>query len=259
VHLSGAETLDGVLRLVNATMAQAVRLVTIERGYDPRDYTIVAYGGSGPLHAASVASELGIGRVLVPTNPGLGSAYGLLIADTRQDFSMTRVASAAHLTQAAVAEAFAALEQRARREFGEYGREWGEVRLRREVDMRYAGQAYEIAVPYDAPQSVPDLVGGFHEAHRLRYGHAVVDADVEAVGYRVVATAPSPLRSVRPAPAPRLPSADRAPGYHARHELRPGTTLRGPCVVEEPTATTYVPDGWIGRADALGNLILEAA
>jgi N-methylhydantoinase A len=248
VGLSRRETLDGVLRLVNVTMAQAVRLVSIERGYDPRDYTIVAYGGSGPLHAAAVAADLGIGRVLVPVNPGLVSAYGLLIADTRQDFSITRVTPAAHVAD---------LEQHARREFQAYERPWRDVRCRREVDMRYAGQAYEISVACDG-LAVPAMVDAFYDAHRARYGHAVRDQDVEIVGYRLIAVAASPLRAIRPAPAAPPPAAPHASGYHARHELEPGAGLAGPCVVEERTATTFVPEGWSARTDRLGNLVLDA-
>jgi N-methylhydantoinase A len=256
VALSRAETLEGVLRLVNVTMAQAVRLVTIERGYDPRDYTIVAYGGSGPLHAAAVAADLGISRVLVPTNPGLVSAYGLLIADTRQDFSMTRVSPAASLTDAGVADVFAELEARAQREFAEYARPWSDVRCRREMDMRYAGQAYEIPVACDG-LTVAAITQSFHEGHQTRYGHAVPDEVVEVVGYRLIAVAPSPLRKIRPAPARDRVRTARARGYHTRHELEPGAAIAGACVVEEPTATTFVPDGWIARVDQIGNLILE--
>jgi N-methylhydantoinase A len=256
VALSRAETLEGVLRLVNVTMAQAVRLVTIERGYDPRDYTIVAYGGSGPLHAAAVAADLGISRVLVPTNPGLVSAYGLLIADTRQDFSMTRVSPAASLTDAGVADVFAELEARAQREFAEYARPWSDVRCRREMDMRYAGQAYEIPVVCDG-LAVAAITQSFHEGHRTRYGHAVPDEVVEVVGYRLIAVAPSPLHKIRPAPAGDRVRTARARGYHARHELEPGAAIAGACVVEEPTATTFVPDGWTARVDQIGNLVLE--
>jgi N-methylhydantoinase A len=256
VGLPRDETLDGVLRLVNVSMAQAVRLVTVERGHDPREYTLVAYGGSGPLHAAAVAADLGISRVLVPTNPGLVSAYGLLIADTRQDFSITRVTPAGGLTDGAVAAVFAELRARAEGEFAAYGRPWAEVRCRREVDMRYAGQAYEITVVCDG-LAAPDIAAAFHEAHRARYGHAVLDQDVEVVGYRLVAVAPSPLHVVRAAPARPAAAWPRAAGYHLRHELEPGAGATGPCVVEEPTATTFVPAGWTFRVDALGNLMLE--
>lgn len=256
VALSQAETLEGVLRLVNVTMAQAVRLVTIERGHDPRDYTIVAYGGSGPLHAAAVAADLGISRVVVPTDPGLVSAYGLLIADTRQDFSMTRVSLAARLTDSAIAEAFADLEARAQREFAEYGRPWTEVQARREMDMRYAGQAYEIPVTCN-DLDVRAITRTFHEAHRTRYGHAVLDGDVEVVGYRLIAVAPSALRKIRPAPARDRIHLAPASGYYARHELEPGAAISGACVVEEATATTFIPDGWAARVDEIGNLILE--
>jgi N-methylhydantoinase A len=257
VGLPQRETLDGVLRLVNVTMAQAVRLVSIERGHDPRDYTIVAYGGSGPLHAAAVAADLGISRVLVPVNPGLVSAYGLLLADTRQDFAITRVMPAGRVTDGDAVALFAQLEADARREFEAYATPWREVTCRREMDLRYAGQAYEISVSCDG-MPVAAVVDAFHDAHRVRYGHAVRDEHVEVVGFRLIAVAPSPLRTIRPAPGRRGAAAPRAAGYHPRHELDAGDRLAGPCVVEEPTATTYVPEGWTARVDRLGNLILEA-
>ena len=257
VGLPPRETLDGVLRLVNVTMAQAVRLVSIERGHDPRDYTIVAYGGSGPLHAAAVAADLGISRVLVPVNPGLVSAYGLLLADTKQDFSVTRVMPAGRVTDRDAGALLGDLEAQARREFEAYAIAWREVTCRREMDMRYAGQAYEISVSCDG-MPVTAVVQAFHEAHRIRYGHAVQDEHVEVVGYRLIAVAPSPLRAIRPAPGRRGPAAPRAKGYRPRHELDAWDRFSGPCVVEEPTATTYVPEGWTARVDRLGNLILEA-
>jgi N-methylhydantoinase A len=258
VGLARREALDGVLRLVNVTMAQAVRLVSIERGYDPRDYTIVAYGGSGPLHAAAVAADLGISRVLVPVNPGLVSAYGLLIAETRQDFAVTRVSPASRVTDAEVGEVFAELERRACTEFTGYDRPWSDVRCRREIDMRYAGQAYEISVPCERAEILA-AVEAFHDAHQARYGHAVRDQEVEVVGYRLIAAAPSPLRAIRSAPGGGTTQAPRAAGYIVRAEIEPGARLLGPCVVEEPTATTFVPEAWTARADRLGHIVLEAA
>jgi N-methylhydantoinase A len=105
---------------------------------------------------------------------------------------------------------------------------------------------------------VAAAVDAFHDAHRVRYGHAVRDEHVEVVGFRLIAVAPSPLRAVRPAPGRRGAAAPRAAGYHPRRELDAEDRLAGPCVVEEPTATTYVPEGWTARVDRLGNLILEA-
>jgi N-methylhydantoinase A len=164
---------------------------------------------------------------------------------------------AARVTDQGAAALFAELQAQARREFEAYERPWSDVTCQHEMDMRYAGQAYEISVPC-AGMPVASVVEAFHQAHRIRYGHAVRDQNVEVVGYRVIAVAPSPLRAIRAAPGRRGAAAPRAEGYHPRGELEAGARLEGPCVVEEPTATTYVPDGWTARADRLGNLILEA-
>ncbi len=269
------EAADGVRRLVNFTMAQAMRLVSVERGHDPRDYTIVAYGGGGPLHAVELADELGCAQVLIPYNPGIISAFGLLIADVQQDFLLTRISPAGAATFELLAEHFGELDARARREFDSYEIPWTSVERRYLLDMRYIGQAYELTMPVDefmtrrAP--LAHLTSRFHEFHRSRYGHASGREGVEIVNFRLTAVHRS---AVQPASGvgdgvTRAVVVDTAPvrhngalgacAFYRRDTLPAGFAIRGPAVVEEATATTYVPDGWVGTVVANRNLVIRRA
>jgi N-methylhydantoinase A len=265
----------GVRRLVNFTMAQAMRLVSVERGHDPRDYTIVAYGGGGPLHAVQLAEELGCAQVLVPRNPGIISALGLLIAGTQQDFLVTRIARAADVTHAFLVEQFENLAGRARKEFQSYGIAASEIELRYFLDMRYLGQAYELTMPVDdffAGTTPADrLSQRFHEFHRARYGHASSREGVEIANFRIVAMHRSPIAQIGGAwePAAGGPAVENAPihldggtetcRFYRRDTLPPHTVITAPAVVEEATATTFIPRGWSGTVDAHGNLLIRRA
>ena len=201
------------------------------------------------------------------------SALGLLIAGTQQDFVTTRILAAADATLPLLKEMFASLESRARAEFDAYGIPWAAVEREYFLDMRYAGQAYELTMP------VGDFIAGavpaarlsaeFHEFHRHRYGHASSREGVEIVSFRVTGTHRSTLRRL----AGALPAAGRSPRsetadlylggvarpcrYYDRASLPMGADVQGPAVVEEQTATTFVPEGWTAAVDAAGNLILR--
>ncbi|MGQ0548749.1 MAG: hydantoinase/oxoprolinase family protein [Armatimonadota bacterium] len=267
------ESAEGVRRVVNFTMAQAMRLVSIERGHDPRDYTVVAYGGGGPLHAAQLADELGCAQVLVPYNPGIISAFGLLLAGTQQDFMVTRISHADGATREKLLAHFAELEARARSEFESYGLAWASVERRYFLDMRYIGQAYELTMPVDefvSGEAALDLLGPrFHEFHRLRYGHASSREGVEIVNVRLTAahrttvqrmsgTADPPTSDVVVESAPvRLNGRLEECAFYQRETLPEGYRLRGPAVVEEATATTFVPDGWAATLGAGRTLLMR--
>jgi N-methylhydantoinase A len=263
----GAEqSADAVLRLVNSNMAGTVRLVSTRRGIDPRDFTLVAYGGGGPLHAAMVAEEIGIRRVLVPWSPGLASAFGLLIADTLIDVAQSDIhlLGETSLSPARIALLRAkAAEVATQNRFAE-----GSYDLSIGLDMRYAGQAFELTVWTDAvPASGSDLRGLFEAEHRSRYGYARASLGVEVVGYRVRvirrndATITTPLPSgvgADPENAPVAAGGERANAlFVARERLTPGARLEGPAVIEEPTSTTFVPKGWIVECQPTGDLLIE--
>jgi N-methylhydantoinase A len=262
---------EDVYRIATATMANAIRLVSTERGYDPRRYTLVAYGGAGPLHAASVAEQLDINRVLVPPYPGLLSAYGLLAGRFQRDFARTAVTVLATQTADSIRNVFADLLEQARREIAAYDIDPDECAVDYGLDMRYRGQGFELTLPLDTADqhglNPADLAPRFHELHRTRYGHATPSEPIEVVTYRLSLTrgfdAPAALR-VRDGdarPLEELPIViDGRPvacQFHWRPSLRPGFSAGGPRVIEEPTATTFVPPSWSLRVDEHTNILLE--
>jgi N-methylhydantoinase A len=273
------ETAQGILSVVTANMARAIRVISVQRGHDPRDYTLMAFGGAGPLHAARLAKELDIGRVLVPANPGILCAMGLLLTDLRADFALTRLLPATEASTADVAAGFAALAARADRWFAHEGIAAADRRLARTADMRYHGQNYELAVAVpDGPVTAATmgvLAAGFADIHRQRYGFAAADDPVQIVTLRVEATGTVRKAELRahPEAGPEAGAAivQRRPVWlaeaagavdtpvYAREGLRPGNRFAGPAIVEQMDATTLVPPGMTARVDAYLNLVLEAA
>ncbi len=257
-----------VLHLANVKMANAVRLVTVREGHDPRDFALVAFGGAGPLHACAVADEIGVEHVIVPRFPGAFSAFGLLSADLKRDFVKswpTRLSAVDDtLLRLNLAEFRAEMEP-----------EMTEIAKGRAViwswraDLRYAGQASELIVPIDDPATVTVamLVDRFHAIHRAKFGYDELDAETEIMNLRLtgsiaIETQQLPTLSGRTGTAAqvgRLPS--RLPGtadlaFAQRADLAAGDTIAGPAVISEPTATTFVPRGWSLRVDSQGHLDL---
>ena len=279
VGLGVPQTAQGVLSVVTANMARAIRVISVQRGHDPRDYTLMAFGGAGPLHAARLARELEIGRVVVPANPGILCAMGLLLTDLRADFAATRLMPATEASTADVADGFAALAGRADRWFEHEGIGTADRRITRTVDMRYHGQNYElsVAVP-DGPISeatLQALAAGFADVHRQRYGFAADGDPVQIVTLRVEATgvvrkaellahaeagpeAGGAIVQHRPVWLAEAADTVDTPVY-GREKLRPGNRFAGPAIVEQMDATTLVPPGWTARVNSYLNLILEAA
>jgi N-methylhydantoinase A len=255
-----AASAAGIVRVANATMERAIRVITIERGHDPRVFTLVAFGGAGGLHAAELAAALGMRRVYVPRQPGLLSAWGVLAAEVVRDFSRTLRAVAP--PAGVLATHFRALERAARRELRREA-----VRapaLERSLDVRYLGQAYELAVPYRA-----SWLADFHRLHRRRFGHADPARPVEVVTLRVRGRgggcripAERLARTGRATPrARRAVMFDGKPlptDVYRRDELPPGQRVSGPALVCEYSATTLVPPGWRLGVDRLGGLVLTA-
>jgi N-methylhydantoinase A len=272
------DTAQGILSVVTANMARAIRVISVQRGHDPRDYTLMAFGGAGPLHAARLAKELDMKRVLVPPNPGILCAMGLLLTDLRADFAVTRLLPATDASAPDVAEGFAALSQRAGWWFEQEGIAPGDRRLTRTADMRYHGQNYElgVSVPDGAisPATMQRLAADFSEAHRRRYGFAAEGEAVQLVTLRVEATgvvrkakleahrvgdpdASAAIVGRRPVWLPE--AGDFVPtAIYARDALRAGHVFPGPAIVEQMDATTLVLPGMTARVDPWLNLVLEA-
>jgi N-methylhydantoinase A len=255
----------GVVRVVNANMEKAIRVVSVERGYDPRDFTLVAFGGAGGLHACELASALSIPRVIVPVLPGALSAYGILASDVVKDYSRTVVltASAGHVPEAQLRREFGLLEKNARAEFARERWE-GKPVIERSVDVRYRGQGYELNVSWSGR-----LLDDFHAEHKRRYGHSHPQREVELVTLRLRARLPVEKPRLTLAEAAVKPAAAvRARVYFnrwiptslpERSSLVKGRTYRGPAVVTEYSATTFVPPGMRFRLDGPGNLLIEIA
>ena len=256
----------GIIRVVNATMEKAIRVVSIERGYDPREFTLLAFGGAGGLHACELAVSLGIPRVIVPALPGALSAFGILVSDVVKDYSRTvlwRVAQKAPI--ALVKKEFAALQQAAQRDF--HAENWqGTLRYSSSVDVRYRGQGYELNVPFTA-----DLIAAFHDEHQRRYGYSHPERDVELVTLRLRAIMKSPqarLAAARDAKASGTKSTgtERARVFfdgkaittsvYARDQLRPARKYFGPAVVTEYSATTLILPGLHFWRDQAMNLVI---
>jgi len=273
------ETAQGIISVVTANMARAIRVVSVQRGHDPRDYVLMAFGGAGPLHAARLARELDIGRILVPLNPGILCAMGLLLTDLRADFAATRLTTLGASAVPGIEEAFAGLLARAAEWFEGEGIPLGQQKLTRTVDMRYAGQNYELAVPIpDGPvtaATLDQLAAGFAAAHQRLYGFVADGEAVQLVTFRVEAAGLVRKAEFRPQPDAGpdgsaavagardvwLPEAGgfvACPVYD-RTLLRSGNAVAGPAIVEQMDTTTVLLPGMTGQVDPYLNLILEAA
>jgi N-methylhydantoinase A len=271
-------TAQGIISVVTANMARAIRVISVQRGHDPRDYTLVAFGGAGPLHAARLAKELDIGRILVPRAPGILCAMGLLLTDLRADFAATRLQTLDQAALSAMTAAFEELADRAKSWFAEEGIAPAARRQTRTVDMRYAGQNYELPIPLpDGPINTATLDGlaeGFAEAHRRMYGFVAEGEPVQVVTFRVEAAGTVPKASFDPQPdagpdasgaiiATRNVWLPEAGGFVAcpvydRDKLQSGNRIAGPAIVEQMDATTVVLPDMMARVEPYLNLILEA-
>ncbi|HXD57858.1 MAG TPA: hydantoinase/oxoprolinase family protein [Thermoleophilaceae bacterium] len=254
--LSPQDAAAGIVRVASAEMARAVRVMTVERGIDPRDLALLAFGGAGPLHACAIADELGMRRVVVPQASGVLSALGLIVSERRRDLVESVLLAGEGLTREAVAEAVDRLAARGREEL-----ESGDGEVRAGYDLRYAGQAFELTVPGDASPDPDELRRAFDAAHERRYGYSDPDAVLELVTIRVSVALPGGQLAAPAAAAvaePRKRLAIFAGEPMDTTVLRGGfENVRGPAVCELREATLVVPPGWSGAADEDGTIVLE--
>ena len=259
---------QGIVDVANAVMEKAIRVISVERGHDPRDYTLVAFGGAGALHACELAEALEIPRVLVPCFPGALSALGILRADATKDLSRTVrfLVESAGDAMPKLKRAFAVLEKVGRNQMRAEGFSTSTVQIHRSLDMRYAGQSYELNVPFAG-----NFVSAFHRAHEKRYGYFDRTRACEVVNIRARFTGRTPkpslpkLKTGGPSAAPALVAKSHVhfrgrrnlTAIYDRSLLRAGNRIPGPAIVTEYSATSLVPPGWSGRVDRTGNLILE--
>jgi N-methylhydantoinase A len=267
----------GILRVVNANMERAIRAISLERGYDPRNFTLVPFGGAGPVHGCDLARELGIPRVLIPARPGILSALGVAIADIVKDYSRTVMLRGADLDRSRLEEEFHGMEGLARAELEQEGLPSGRMTARRFLDVRYVGQSFELTVDYPTSRSSRSSEGlaraisdSFYRAHLQRFGYADRNEPVEIVNLRLKLDLPvdKPDLQLESGAGSGTAQAEmervdvvyregelETPLYN-RDLLSTGDRIVGPALVVQMDTTTVVPPGWLGDVDAYGNLLL---
>ena len=270
--LGVTEAAAAIVEIVNSNMAEALRIVSVERGHDAREFALIAFGGAGPVHAASLAAELQIPEVIVPPVSGAFSALGVVASDLKRDYSRTLYADLQALDPARVAEALAEMEATTSEWLASTGIPTERCQLLRAADLRYRRQAYELTVPMDqgavTRESLDRLATAFHDTHRQTYGHANPEEVVQLVNLRLTAIGRLPgLTLAQPpvaAPARRrkrevwFPQDGSAPcPIHWRDGLAAGETLTGPVIIEAMDSTIVVPPGWIASVDGKGYIRLR--
>ncbi len=258
--LEPLQTAEGIVRVANQEMIRALRVVTVERGVDPRGFALMPFGGAGPMHAAAIASELGIERILCPRASGVLSALGLLASERRRDSARTVMLRDDELTAERIAAEVADLRDR-------LAEGLANARIEVVYELRYRGQAFELAVDAGESPEPEELADGFAAEHERRYGYRDAAAPVELVNIR--------LAAIEPGPSPRPVAAGEGELERGRRRARfdgewleaevlsgepsAGTTAAGPCVFELPEATLVLPPGWRAEVDAVGTIVAERA
>ena len=268
------EAAYGVIKLANTEMGRAIRIATVEKGYDPREFTLIAFGGAGPMHACELAEELGVTKVVIPQAPGVFSALGLLLADYRHEFKASVLRSITELSDGELEEIYASLEAKALETLSREGVSKNDVVMVRYADLRYVKQSYELSV--EAPRPVPEggvakLREAFDRRHEEIYGYSMSD-EVMVVKVRVTAVGKVRKPSLRVVKEAMGDGGDALVGTREaffgrmgwveakvfrRAALPPGSVIAGPAMIEEYDSVTVVPPGWTCRVDGLGNLLLE--
>jgi len=261
-----SETAEGIIEIANANMEKAIRLISIERGFDPRHFGLFSFGGAGGLHAAEIADHLRTANILVPKNAGVLSALGLLLADSIKDYSHSLLRSAKTISRTDIQNLINTLARRGYRDMKKEGFSPDKVKIIPFLDLRYWGQSYEITIPYQ-----PDFVKDFHRAHQSLYSYHHPQQEVEIVNVRVKAVGRSKKIRLR-----RLPEGDgkaeralvkkqpltyKQKSYSvpvfSRDLLQPSDRIRGPALVIDPESTTFLPPVFKMRVDGHLNLILQ--
>jgi N-methylhydantoinase A len=268
------EAAEGIFRVVNATMIRGIRLVSVEKGYDPREFTLVCFGGAGPVHAVKLAQELNIHRVLVPEGPGVNCALGLLMADFRHDYSRTFLHVMSGLDPSRLTKAFADLEARATEQMLSEGLAREAVVFHRSAELRYLGQGYEWELPfpgghYDSRQ-LRTLADQFGQLHKDNYGYTMDPDSVEIVNLRLVAVGlldkpeikseeqgpPDPARAYKEQRRVYMDGRFREVPIYERSRMRCGMEIPSPAIIEQIDSTTVIFPGYSTVIDRYRNLII---
>jgi N-methylhydantoinase A len=260
-----------IIEVVNSNMAQALRIVSVERGHDPREFSLIAFGGAGPVHAVALAEELQIPEVIIPPAPGAFSALGLVATDLKRDYARTLYADLGSVDSARVADAFAAMEAAGTAMLEAANVPHDRRALPRFADVRYRRQAYELTLPMEAGPitraTLDHLAATFHDKHEQTYGHANRAESVQLVNLRLTAIGKlTDLKLSQPADPASAKTRTRdvwfaASGFvtaqvHWRNGLPAGSAITGPAIIEALDSTTVIPPNWTANVDDLGYLRL---
>jgi N-methylhydantoinase A len=270
--LDAEEAADAIIKVANANMADAVRLISIRRGYDPREFCLVAFGGAGPLHGAALAKELAIPTVLVPPNPGITSALGCLLVDVRHDLATMFLGQVETVDPDQLEDEFAKLEREAHERLQAEDVPEEQMSIQRLIDMRYLGQWRSLTISVEAPVDLEAAVARFHAEHQREYNYSREGAPVEIyrLNVRAVGVTPKPNLKARGSngsatPGPQgtrlvhfdeLDEPVETPVY-LRADLQVGTGLTGPAIIEQLDSTTVVPPGWRAEVDEWLNIRMQ--
>ena len=278
IPLSVQETALGIIRVVNANMARAIRAISQERGYDPRQFTLLPFGGAGPMHCCDLAHEMGIPRVLVPARPGILSALGVAIADIVKDYSRTVMMRGDDINRTQLDEEFHGMEGLAREELEKEGLPMDRMVPQRFLDVRYVGQSFELTIDYPSPRRRIDtarmrrsIADSFYRAHLQRFGYADRGEAVEIVNLRLKLGLKMDKPQIVAGQAADSGSTPALIGeaqgvfsggsvttrLYDRENLRTGDQISGPAIVLQMDTTVVITPGWTGTADDYGNLVLE--
>jgi N-methylhydantoinase A len=268
--LSSDQTAHGILALADAHTERAIRRVSVAQGYDPRDFTLVAFGGAGPLHACTVAARLGMVQVLIPPAPGVLCAYGLLVADVVIEYTRPVMQTASAGLLGSLRAQLGQLATQAYAELGGEGLTHEAVTLTAYLDLRYAGQGHELTVPFLTAEGEKRsrVLQRFQDSYHATYGYTLPDRAIEVTNLRLQAvgaiakpaSAPKPVPSMPPAATPlhSVAAQGSRPAYHVydRAALSVGAQLDGQALIVQLDSTTFVPQGWRARVDGYGNLLI---
>jgi N-methylhydantoinase A len=271
--ISVEEAAAGILRVVNANMVRGISVNSTQKGFDVRDFSLLAFGGAGPLHAVELAAELGMERVIIPPYCSVFSAFGAVASDVRHDYVRTVTLGQRQLEANSLNREFASMETSAIKQLSEENIPDDKIQLQRSADLRYEGQSYELNIPIvylTDTGAIEQMIADFHNTHGRIYAYSDPSESVEIISLRIAAIGQVPqiglTKGEMGKSGPAIEKATRPVYFFGqgflpshifeRYDLKPGQQFRGPCLIEETTSTTVVPPGWAGIVDTFGNLTI---
>ncbi|MBD3671075.1 MAG: hydantoinase/oxoprolinase family protein, partial [Gammaproteobacteria bacterium] len=254
----------GIIDIANERLARALRVISVQRGVDPRALALVSFGGAGGLHVCALAESLGMQRALIPVNSGVLSAMGMLVAPRSRQLSHTHIAPLARMAESDIEQALARLGRHGAEALQQEGVDAGAIRQTPTLDLRYRGQSYSLNLPWQG--SVEQAIEAYHRLHRERYGHAMNELEVELVNLRQRVEGPDssiPLQALTDASGEsnprwvRLYGIDQEVAVYARDSLIAGQHINGPALITETVSTSLIAEGWQCTVDESGALLLS--